>query len=103
MTAGVQDCATTRSNSSQGKFKFSNARSSTFQGNYYRNRYDTSHSDGKDTVWIGGLYPELGEAKVKEIFEPYGKITKVSKIFTRDSETRMAFAFVTFVQYSPKS
>lgn len=78
-------------------FKSSDTHSASFHDNSYRNRSDTSNSNAKDTVWVGGLYPTVTEAKLVEIFEPYGEIKKVSKVFARDGETSWAFAFVTYV------
>ena len=96
MASAVDEHAIARSKPIHEKSKSSNTRTSSLQGNYSRNRSDTSQSNGKDTVWVGGLNPEIVEAKVVEIFKPYGEITKVSKIFARD-EIPWAFAFVTYV------
>ena len=98
MASNVQSQATTRSNSLHGNIKLSNTSSSPVQGNSYRNRPDTRHSIENETIWIGGLYPEISEAKIREIFESYGEIRKISRVFTRKCETLRAFAFVTYVK-----
>lgn len=97
MASAADEHAVARSKPSHEKSKSSSTHTSSSQGNYSRNRSDTGQSNGKDTVWVGGLNPEIMEAKVVEIFKPYGEIIKVSKTFVRD-EIAWGFAFVTYVQ-----
>lgn len=97
MTSNGQKHAIDQSQPIHRKFKSSNTRSTSFQGDHHRNRSDTSNSNSKYTVWVGGLNPKITEAKLMEIFGPYGEITKISKVFTREGETPWAFAFVTYV------
>ena len=91
------DGSTTNLSSPHENSETSDASRSYPRRNYLRVQLAATHSGGKETVWVGGLYPDIDRAKLTQLLESFGEVKMISNIFTRDRETLKAFAFVTYV------
>lgn len=47
-------------------------------------------------LFVGGVTPELGEEKLREYFEQYGKITELQWPYDKVKNQRRAYCFITF-------
>ncbi len=100
MTSNTQDCSTMKSNPGTANGGIPNSSQPSFQGTHHEIKPPCSHFSGNYTVWVGGLNPETTPAEITQIFESYGEISRISKVFTREHEGTKAFAFVTYVLYT---
>lgn len=92
----MQDSSASRSNSVHEPSEIAGISQSSLRLDDPQNQRGTSHSGERLAVWVGGLHPEISQAKVKQIFEPYGEVAKVSSVIAPKKKYDKPFAY-TFV------
>lgn len=98
VTSEMPDYSSINSNPPHESSEIANVGQLSQKPNYHRRQPMTGCSEAIDTVWVGGLYPEMDQVQLTQLMESCGEVKMISRIFTRDCETPRAFAFVTYVQ-----